>query len=116
MPKRAAPSASTPPAYNEGMSDPTEPPIFVGHIETEQERIARLNQAYLAYYRELPNQKLAAASIDRSDDTILAWRGQDPEFAEQVQQAKAAWALKKVKRVDDTWLLERVLREAFSLY
>ena len=92
----------------------TEPEIIEGHIETEQERIARLKLEYLEYYRELPVQKLAAASIGRDDDTIIRWRGQDQEFAEQVQQARATWALKKTKRVDDTWLLERVLREEFS--
>src|SRR5215210_2824766 len=90
------------------------PEIIEGHVETEQERIARLKQEYLEYYRELPVQKLAAAAIGRDDDTIIRWRGQDSEFAEQVQQARAAWALKKTKRVDDTWLLERVLREEFS--
>ncbi len=93
-------------------TEPTD--IIDGHIETEQERIARLKREYLEYYRELPVQKLAAASIGRSDDTIIAWRGADPEFSAQVQQARAAWALKKTKRVDDTWLLERVLREEFS--
>jgi len=91
-----------------------ETPIIEGHVETEQERIARLKLEYLDYYRELPVQKLAAASIGRDDDTIIRWRGQDQEFAEQVQQARAAWALKKTKRVDDTWLLERVLREEFT--
>ena len=90
------------------------PDTIEGHVETEQERIARLKLEYVDYYRELPVQKLAAASIGRDDDTIIRWRGQDQEFAEQVQQARAAWALKKTKRVDDTWLLERVLREEFT--
>jgi hypothetical protein len=96
------------------MPNTQEPAVIQGHIETEQERIARLKLEYLEYYRELPVQKLAAASIGRDDDTIIRWRGQDQEFAEQVQQARAAWALKKTKRVDDTWLLERVLREEFT--
>ena len=96
------------------MEQTNEPEVIEGHVETEQERIARLKREYLDYYRELPVQKLAAASIGRSDDTIIAWRGSDPEFAAQVQQARAAWALKKTKRVDDTWLLERVLREEFT--
>lgn len=100
---------------NAPMPKPAPPTdVIVGHVETEQERIARLKREYLDYYRELPNRKLAAASIGRSDDTMIAWRGADPEFSAQVQQARAAWALKKTKRVDDTWLLERVLREEFS--
>ena len=78
-----------------------ETPIIEGHVETEQERIARLKLEYLDYYRELPVQKLAAASIGRDDDTIIRWRGQDQEFAEQVQQARAAWALgSKLQRFD----------------
>ena len=89
-------------------------PIIAGHVETEQERIARLKADYLAYYRELPVQKLAAASVGRTDDTIIAWRNADPEFSERVRQARAAWALKKTRRVDETWLLERVLREEFT--
>jgi hypothetical protein len=74
------------------MPNTKEQEIIEGHIETEQERIARLKQEYSEYYRELPVQKLAAASIGRSDDTIIAWRGSDPEFSAQVQQARAACA------------------------
>jgi hypothetical protein len=95
------------------MSKAQKPDTIEGHVETEQERIARLKVEYLEYYRELPVQKLAAASVGRTDDTIVAWRNADKEFSEQVQQARAAWALRKTKRVDETWLLERVLREEF---
>lgn len=37
------------------------------------------------------------------------------EFLEQVENAKAEWAMKNVKRVrSKEWLLERVMRDNFS--
>lgn len=79
------------------------------------ESLVELKEKYLEYYSELPIQRLAAASIGRNEDTIITWRKDDPEFAEQVEAARSAWALEKVKGVrDKTWLLERIIREHFT--
>ena len=75
-----------------------------------------LKKKYLAYYRKLPVQKLAAASIGKNEDTIIRWRREDADFADQTEVAKADWALEKCKGVRSTeWLLERVLNDHFSL-
>lgn len=81
----------------------------------EQERIAGLKKKFLEYFKDLPIQHLAANYIGRDQDTICAWKNQDPEFSDAVANLKAEWALKNVKSVrDKKWLLERVLRNHFS--
>lgn len=74
-----------------------------------------LKEKFLEYYRELPNQGLAADSIGRSEDTISLWKKEDSEFSDEVSKAKADWAKSKVRRIkNEEWLLERVLRDQFS--
>lgn len=77
---------------------------------------AVLKRKYLKYYRKLPVQKLAAASIGKDEDTIIRWRREDADFADQTGVAKAEWALEQCKRIRSTeWLLERVMNDHFSL-
>src|SRR3954454_20952825 len=78
--------------------------------------IARLKDEYLTYFEKLPVYRLPPHSIRRDEGTVLTWRKDDPEFAEKIRRAKAAWALKKASssRVRDEFLLERLLKEDFS--
>lgn len=78
--------------------------------------IARLKDEYIEYFEKLPVYRLAAFSIGRDEDTLLTWRKEDPDFAERIRRAKAAWALKKASstRVRDEFLLERLLKEDFA--
>lgn len=78
--------------------------------------IARLKEEDLTYFEKLPVYRLAAYSIGRDEDTVLTWRKEDPDFAEKIRKAKAAWALKKATgtRVRDEFLLERLLKEDFA--
>ena len=78
--------------------------------------IARLKDEYITYYEKLPVYRLAAFSIGRDEDTVLAWRKEDADFAERIRRAKASWALKKASstRVRDEFLLERLLKEDFA--
>lgn len=74
-----------------------------------------LKPKFLEYYSELPNQGLAADSIGRREETVIEWRKEDPAFDEAIIQAKANWAMKKVKRVrDEKWVLERLLKNPFA--
>lgn len=74
-----------------------------------------LKVKFLEYYKELPVQKLAAGWIGRDEDTICAWKKADPDFSDQIDQAKSEWAMKKSKRVrSEEWLLERVMNDHFG--
>lgn len=84
-------------------------------LTREQQTIKELKAKFLEYFKELPLQNLACAYIGRSDETITSWKKTDLEFLEQVENAKAEWAMKNVKRVrSKEWLLERVMRDNFS--
>lgn len=75
----------------------------------------RLKEKFLEYYRQLPIQKLAGASIGKDETTICRWKKVDADFANQIENAKAEWALEKVKRVrSNEWILERVIRDHFA--
>ena len=72
-------------------------------------------EKFLEYYRQLPIQKLAAASVGRDESTIFRWRKDDAGFATQIENAKATWTLRKVKDVRSSeWILERVIRDHFA--
>lgn len=74
-----------------------------------------LKTTFLEYYQELPIQKLAAAAIGKDEDTIIRWRHEDADFADQVGIARATWALEKVRKVrSPEWVLERVLNDHFA--
>jgi len=72
-------------------------------------------EQFLAYYRDLPVQRLAAASIGKNEDTIIRWKNDDAEFADEIEIAAAQWAMKQVKGVRSReWLLERLMRGHFG--
>lgn len=78
-------------------------------------KFKELKDKYLEYYRQLPVQKLAAASIGKDEDTIIRWKKDDTDFADYVSEARAQWALKNVKGVrSKEWLLERVIKDHFN--
>lgn len=81
----------------------------------QKKKIAQLKTKYLEYYRKLPVQTLAAASVGRTDDTILGWRKADSDFSEQVDMARSDWAMENAGKVrSKEWLLERVLNDHFG--
>ncbi len=70
---------------------------------------------FIEYYRRLPIQKLAAASIGKDEDTIIHWKHADADFADQTGVAKAEWALENTSKVKSVeWLLERVMKDHFA--
>lgn len=81
----------------------------------QKKKIAQLKAKYLEYYRQLPNQLLAAAKVGRDEDTIIRWRKEDTDFSDLCDEAKADWALAKSKRVkSEEWLLDRVMNDYFG--
>lgn len=74
-----------------------------------------LKERFLAYYRDLPVQKLAGESIGKSEDTITDWKKADSDFSDQILNARAEWAKKNSKMVKSKeWLLERVMNNHFG--
>lgn len=84
-------------------------------MTNQQKQIKELKVKFLEYFKQLPIQKLAAASIGKSEDTITDWKHADSDFSDQVENAKAAWALENVKKVKSReWTLERVMKDHFA--
>jgi len=84
---------------------------------TEQERIAAEKVKFLEYFADVPIQKYAAMYIGKSEDTISRWKGEDTEFADQIEAKKAEYLRKGVKRIrigDPKWVIERIYKKEFS--
>lgn len=74
-----------------------------------------LKLKFIEYFRKLPVQKLAGAHIGKHEDTITDWKKEDADFSDQLEEAKAQWALEKVAKVkSDEWLLERIMKDHFA--
>lgn len=74
-----------------------------------------LKEKFLVYFRQLPVQKLACNYIGRTEDTISLWKGEDSDFSDQIDKAKADWALENAGQVKSReWLLERVMKNHFA--
>lgn len=74
-----------------------------------------VKEKFLAYFRELPIQKLAAGWIARDEDTICLWKNEDKDFSDQIIIAKSEWAKRQTGYVKSKeWLLERVMNDHFG--
>ena len=74
-----------------------------------------LKLKFLEYFREVPIQKYAGASIGKHEDTIGAWKEQDTDFADQIEFEKAEYLKKKLIKVhNQEWVIERLFKEHFS--
>lgn len=83
--------------------------------KNQETNIAELKKELIEYYRKLPMQKMAAAYIGRDEDTVIRWKKEDADFADQISRARAEWARDNVEAVKSKeWLLERILRDDFS--
>jgi hypothetical protein len=79
------------------------------------ESVEKKKIRFLEYFRDLPNQKLGASFVGVCEDTITDWKKKDSDFSDQVDRAKADWAMVKTKGVrNKEWLLERVLNDHFG--
>ncbi len=87
----------------------------IKHQEKKKDNNTQSKERFLEYFRQLPVQKLAAAHIGKDEDTITNWKKEDSDFSDQVEDAKAAWALKHTKKVkSEEWLLERIMNDHFT--
>ncbi|MCR4329500.1 MAG: hypothetical protein NUV65_03065 [Candidatus Roizmanbacteria bacterium] len=76
---------------------------------------AKLKSDFIQYYSQLPVQKLACDFIGRTEETVIQWKKDDPEFLNQVTTAKSNWALNNSKKVrSKEWLMERVMNDHFG--
>lgn len=81
----------------------------------KNDNLKQLKANFLEYYRQLPIQKLSAASIGKDETTIIRWKNKDANFTNQVEDAKAQWALDHSKKVKSSeWILERVMKDHFA--
>lgn len=75
-----------------------------------------LKQQFLEYFAEVPIQKYAGAHIGKDEDTIIRWKQEDTDFADQIAQKKAEYLRQHLKEVKSKeWILERLFKDHFHI-
>jgi hypothetical protein len=84
-------------------------------VRTSDEIREEKKKIFLDYYADVPVQKIAASYINISEETIIRWKKEDLDFANQIEFLGGEWIRKNVKEVKSKeWLLERLFRQHFS--
>lgn len=77
--------------------------------------ITEKKKNFLAYYRQLPVQKLGAQFVGVHENTITNWKKDDQDFYDQIEMAASQWALDNAMAVKSKeWLLERLMNDHFG--
>jgi hypothetical protein len=94
---------------------PTEKPKKVVQKTSQRQRLTQLQQKFLEYFREVPIQKYAAAHVGRKEEAIIDWKSKNPNFANQIEDAKAEFVKSKLGGVkSNEWILERLFKDHFA--
>jgi len=97
------------------MNKTTEHKVESKKSSKHSRELSKLKIRFIEYYSKLPIQKLAAGFIGKDQTTIIRWKNNDKNFANQIASTKSAWALENARQVKSKeWLLERILREEFG--
>jgi len=84
-------------------------------VKTVDEIREEKKKIFLEYYADVPVQKIAASYINTSEETIIRWKKEDIDFANQIEFLGGEWIRRNVKEVKSKeWLLERLFRQHFS--
>jgi|GEM_PF-1401884 len=94
---------------------PTEKPKKVIIKTSQRQRLTKLQQKFLEYFRDVPIQKYAAAHVGRREDTIIDWKSKNSNFSDQIEEAKANFVKNKLGGVkSNEWILERLFKDHFA--
>jgi hypothetical protein len=74
----------------------------------------RRKEIAIKYYAEVPVYRYTAMKIGIDEETLMRWRKEDVEFVERLQEARAMWVEKNVRRVAPEFKLKSLERELFG--
>lgn len=84
------------------------------NIGQSKDEIAQLKELYLQYYETVPKKKFAAQFIGRTEEAVLAWEKNDPEFLARLLEAESKNVKKTLVKTKPEWQLERNFPEEFG--
>lgn len=74
-----------------------------------------MKEKFLEYFRKTPIQKYGGAFIGRDETTIIRWKDEDVDFANQIEHAKSLYVQQKLEKVpSNEWILERLFKDHFA--
>lgn len=76
--------------------------------------IIALKKKFVEYYRDVPVQKYACMAIGRTEECVINWKREDPEFLNAVLEAESEWVKKNVLAAKAEFQLERMRKEIFA--
>jgi hypothetical protein len=78
------------------------------------EKQAKIKELAVAVASRIYHYKWIAASVGISEKTIIEWRKADPNFESQLDQARAEFIDKNMKKARPEFLLESADRDIFG--
>lgn len=68
----------------------------------------------IIWAEHLYHYKLIGRAVGLTDETLKAWRDDDPEFSHQIEQARTRFLSKQMRKARPEFLLERLDPEIFK--
>lgn len=84
---------------------------MAGEVEARQSKQKKI---IVEYYSEVPVFKYAAMAAGIDEDTLIRWRKEDGDFADELYQARAKWVRANVPKAKVEFILERLERTVFG--
>lgn len=84
------------------------------HEMTLEEKQAILKTQALIHAESMYHYKLIARATGITDETLKAYRDDDPDFSQQLEQARTRFLNKRMKVAKPEFLLERLEPELFK--
>lgn len=78
------------------------------------EKQAKAKKEALLYAEMVYHYKLIAQAVGVTDDTLKAYRDDDPDFSEELEKARNLFIRKNMKKARPEFLLERLNPELFK--
>lgn len=80
-----------------------------------EDKNLKKKQKFLEYFKDVPMQRFGAMHIGVDEDTIGRWKKEDTDFAEQIDNLKAAFVADNLSNVKNLeWKLERMFKREFA--
>lgn len=79
-----------------------------------EEKQALLKKEAIIHAESFYHYKLIARATGITDETLKAYRDEDPEFSQQLEQSRTRFLQKKIKIAKPEFLLERLEPELFK--
>lgn len=82
--------------------------------ENYEKKLEELKTSAVIQASQLYHYKLIARSIGKTEETLIKWRHDDPDFSERLEKSRVEFLNRNIRRSKSEFLLERLEPEIFK--